>query len=335
LVGFAEFASIGVVLSHESGYQEARALGLGALLIRISGRNAMKLAVFDDNRVAVVEEDMLYDVTDAVPGRCVSWPPVFMQTLIHEWKSTKPQLLAKRQAAKPIPRASATLRSPIPYTTNIVAAPANYRKHVGELGDRAVTKAGSSAREVGFFLKATSSLSGADEPIVLPRNSGRRFDHETELGVIIGRTAKHVRREEALNYVFGYSCLIDLSMRIEPGTPAEERCTRKSFDSFTPLGPWLVTADDVPDPQVLSNRLWVNDKLRQQTNTREMIVGVAELIELITSVMTLQPGDVIASGTPEGVGPVKPGDRVTIEIERVGRMTLNVIEATATPPRIF
>lgn len=295
----------------------------------------MKFAVFDDNRLALVEGDDLFDVSGAVPGHTAAWPPVFMQQVIVDWPAMAPKLLAERQQAKAIPRASVTLRSPMPFTGNIVAAPANYTKHVGELGDRGVTAKGNSARDVGFFLKATSSLSGADEPIVLPMNSGRRFDHETELGVIIGRTCRHIRREDALAYVFGYSCLIDLSMRIEPGRPAEERCTRKSFDSFTPLGPWIVTADEVPDPQVLSNRLWVNGELRQEANTSEMTVGVAELIELISSVMTLRPGDVIASGTPQGVGPVVPGDQVTIEIERVGRMTLNVVAAAAAAPRVF
>ncbi|MBP0495896.1 fumarylacetoacetate hydrolase family protein [Pararoseomonas indoligenes] len=295
----------------------------------------MKLAVFDDNRLAVVEGESLYDVTDAVPSHGSVWPPVFMQHVISDWAATAPRLSEARQGAPAIPRNSVTLRSPIPFTGNIVAAPANYTKHVGELGDRGVTAKGNSARDVGFFLKATSSLSGADEPIVLPVNSGRRFDHETELGVIIGRTCRNVRRDQALDYVFGYSCLIDLSMRIEPGRPAEERCTRKSFDSFTPLGPWIVTADEVPDPQSLSNRLWVNGELRQEANTSEMTVGVAELIELISSVMTLRPGDVIASGTPQGVGPVVPGDQVTIEIERVGRMTLNVVAAAEAAPRIF
>jgi 2-keto-4-pentenoate hydratase/2-oxohepta-3-ene-1,7-dioic acid hydratase in catechol pathway len=297
--------------------------------------DTMKLAVFDDLRLGIVEDDVVYDVTDAVPGHGDKWPPVFMQRIIADWTATLPRLAEARLKARSVARDKVTLRSPIPFTGNIVAAPANYRKHVGELKDRGITKVGNSARDVGFFLKATSSLSGADEPIVLPQSTGRRFDHETELAVIIGKEAKNVGREQALDYVFGYSCLIDLSMRIEPEKTAEERCTRKSFDSFTPLGPYLVTADEVPDPQNLSNRLWVNDELRQEANTSEMTVGVAELIELVSSVMTLHPGDVIASGTPQGVGPVTPGDKVTIEIERVGRMTLNVVLADVAAPRVF
>ncbi len=293
----------------------------------------MKLALFDDNRVALVEGDSLYDVSAAVPGWGQPWPPVFMQRLIGEWPAARLALLAARAAATPIPRSAVRLRSPMPYTSNIIAAPANYRKHVGELGNRGVTAAGNSARNIGFFLKATSSLVGPDDGIMLPRGSARRFDHETELAVIIGKRGHHIPRAAALDHVFGYSCLIDLTMRLEPGAPAEERPTRKSFDSFTPLGPWIVTADEIPDPQVLSNRLWVNGTLKQSTNTAEMTVGVAELIELISSVMTLQPGDVIASGTPEGVGPVAPGDSITIELEKVGAMTLQVREADAVAPR--
>lgn len=295
----------------------------------------MKLAVFDDNRVALVEGDLLYDVSDAVPGLSDGWPPVFMSRLIADWKTVGPLLSERRRTAKAIPRSAVKLRAPIPLPINIVAAPANYRKHVGELGNRGIAKAGHSANELGFFLKASSSVVGPDDPIQLPRGSTRRFDHESELAAIIGKRAKNVRREQALDYVFGYSCLMDLTMRLEPGQVAEERPTRKSFDTFTPLGPWIVTADEVPDPQNLSNRLWVNGKLRQQASTRDMTVDVASLIEIISSVMTLNPGDVIATGTPEGVGPIAPGDRVRIEIERVGEMTLTVIEADDYAPRRF
>ena len=110
---------------------------------------------------------------------------------------------------------------------------------------------------------------------------------------------------------------------------------RKSFDTFTPLGPWIVTADEISDPQRLQNQLWVNGELRQSANTSDMTVSVAELIELVSSVMTLNPGDVIATGTPEGVGPILPGDTVRMAIESVGEMTLSVEEADKAAPRLF
>ena len=294
----------------------------------------MKLAVFGDHRVGVVEGDLIYDVTDAVPGAGPAWPPMYMNRLIADWKNLGPKVAAKRAAAKSLPLASVKLLPPNPCPVHVIAAPANYRKHIGEIGARSVSK-GRSADQMGFFMKATASLVGAGGAIRLPKGSTRRFDHESELAVIIGRRARNVPRTEAMDYVFGYSCLIDVTMRIEPGVAEEERVTRKSFETFTPLGPWLVTADEVPDPHNLRNQLWVNGQSKQDANTRDMIVDIPALIELISSVMTLNPGDVIASGTPEGVGPIAPGDKVRIGIESVGGMTLPVLEAAEFSPRRF
>lgn len=295
----------------------------------------MKLAVYNDNRVAIAEGDSLFDVTAAVPGISDGWPPVFMSRLISNWKELEPRLRDEKLKAVPFSIKGVTFRAPVPFPGHVIAAPANYKKHVGELGARGVTKAGNSARDIGFFLKTSASVVGCGSPIVLPRGSKRRFDHESELAVVIGRRAKNVRREQALNYVFGYSCLMDITMRLELGMPAEERPTRKSFDSFTPIGPFLVTADEIPDPQSLDVKLWVNDELRQSANTKDMTVDIAELIELVSSVMTLNPGDVIATGTPEGVGPIEPNDNVRIAIARVGEMTLRVTEADEIAPRQF
>ena len=295
----------------------------------------MKIAVFDHNRVGVINGEEILDVTSAVPGADESWPPVFMNRLFAQWQTVRPMIEAARQKASPRPLNEVKLKPPVLYPSNIIAAPANYLKHVGELGSRGVAKVGQSAAQLGFFLKATSSLVGASGAILLPRHSTRRFDHESELAVIIGKEGKNITRERALEYVFGYSCLMDITMRLEPDAPAEERPTRKSFDTFTPLGPWIVTKDEIPDPQSLDNRLWVNGELRQEANTREMTVGVAELIELCSSVMTLRPGDIIASGTPAGVGPIKPGDSIRIELSQVGTMTLPVLDADEVSPKTF
>lgn len=294
----------------------------------------MKLAVFGDHRVGIVEGDLIYDVTDAVPGAGPAWPPMYMNSLIANWGSLGQQVAETRRTAKATQLASVSLLPPNPCPVHVIAAPANYRKHIGEIGARSVSK-GRSADQMGFFMKATASLVGAGGAIQLPKGSTRRFDHESELAVIIGRRARNVPRARAMEHVFGYSCLIDVTMRIEPGVAEEERVTRKSFETFTPLGPWLVTADEVPDPHVLRNRLWVNGEPKQDANTRDMIVNIPALIELISSVMTLNPGDVIASGTPEGVGPIAPGDSVRIGIESVGEMTLPVIEAPEFSPRRF
>ena len=169
-----------------------------------------------------------------------------------------------------------------------------------------------------MFLKAPSSIVGPGATIRLPF-ADRRTDHEVELGVVIGRTARNVAAPEAMRHVFGYTGVLDITVRGD-----EDRSTRKSFDGFTPLGPFLVTADEVADPGALRLRLWVNGELRQDGNTGDMIWGIPRLVEYASRVMTLHPGDLISTGTPEGVGPLRPGDEVRIDIEEVGGMTVHV-----------
>ncbi|HVZ42335.1 MAG TPA: fumarylacetoacetate hydrolase family protein [Ramlibacter sp.] len=295
----------------------------------------MKIASFNDFRVGVVDGTDLYDMTGALPEFLAELPRQRVNWLVANWARVQARFAQYRETGAPLPLANVTLLAANPAPQHVFAAPANYRKHIGELGDRAVTKAGRTAREQGFFLKAPGSLVGAGGALLLPKGSDRRFDHESELAVIVAKEARNVPRERAMEYVFGYSCLIDATMRIEKGVAEEERSMRKSFESFTPLGPWIVTADEVPSPGTLANRLWVNGELKQSANTSEMIVGIGELVELVSSVLTLQPGDVIATGTPEGVGPFAPGDEVRIEIEGVGAMTLPVRECEVRSPRPY
>ncbi|MBK4739015.1 fumarylacetoacetate hydrolase family protein [Noviherbaspirillum pedocola] len=295
----------------------------------------MKIAVFDDYRVGLVEGDQIYDVTSAIPDASGAWPPVFMNRAIADWEAVAPRLREARRSARTLPLDSVRLLPPNPCPVHVLAAPANYAKHIAEMGAMAVTKKGRTAREQGLFMKASGSLTGPARGIELPRGSKRRFDHESELAVVIGKTARNVRREQALDHVFGYSCLIDVTMRIVKDVAEEERVMRKSFETFTPLGPWIVTADEVGDPQKLRNQLFVNGECRQDANTADMIVDVAELIELASSVMTLYPGDVIASGTPQGIGPIRAQDKVMIRIEKVGEMTVYVRETDAVAPFLF
>ena len=299
----------------------------------------MKIACFDEHRIGIVEGDFddgrLYDVTAALPAALDLLPQQRVNWLVAHWLELLPAIRHARGSAvgRPLDRVRWLPANPCP--PHVFAAPANYRKHIGELGSRVVTKKGRTAREQGFFLKAPGSVVGHGGTIELPKGSARRFDHESELAVIIGTPGRDIPRAQALQHVFGYSCLIDATMRIEPEQFEEERSMRKSFEGFTPLGPWIVTADEVPDVQALDNRLHVNGELKQEANTRDMIVGVAELIELVSSVLPLQAGDVIASGTPEGVGPFRPGDTLRIAIERVGAMTVHVREREAVAPRAY
>ena len=295
----------------------------------------MKLASFNDHRIGVVEASLVHDVTGCLPSWLDSMPDQRMRWLIESWERARSSVEEFARSAQGRPVRSVKLLAPVPAPSHVFAAPANYHKHIGELGERAITKKGRSAREQGFFLKAPGSLVGAGDAITLPRGSKRRFDHESELAVVIGKSGRNIPRERAMEYVFGYSCLMDITMRIEPGTGEEERSMRKSFESFTPMGPYLVTADEVNAPGRLANRLSVNGDIRQDANTSDLIVGIEELIELVSSVLPLRTGDVIATGTPEGVGPLVVGDKVTIAIESVGEMTLPVIEAAMTAPRAY
>jgi 2-keto-4-pentenoate hydratase/2-oxohepta-3-ene-1,7-dioic acid hydratase in catechol pathway len=284
----------------------------------------MKLVSFDDYRIGLVHDNKVIDVSDLVGGVPGEWPPVAMNHFIADFPNLKAKLESAR--ARPgVPLAGVKLRTPVPGASKVVAYPVNYHKHGEEMGSS------YRANAQGFFLKPPSSLSGASEPIALPPvATDRRIDHECELAIVIGKKGRDISRTSWQEYVFGYSCLIDATVRGK-----EERVARKAFDSFCPVGPWIVTTDEVGDPSALRGRLWVNDELRQDANTSDLIVDVPGMIEMASSIMTLYPGDIIASGTPAGVGPIKPGDKVKIEFERIGSMTLDVIQVSAGKSSLF
>ena len=205
----------------------------------------------------------------------------------------------------------------------LIAAPVNYQKHLDEVKADVQIHANNPAHTVtiqtaGLFLKATSSLTGAGDGIAVVKPE-RRTDHEVELAVVIGRPARNVTRADALAHVAGYCIGLDVSIR-----GSEDRSFRKSPDSYSVLGPWLVTADEVPDPGVLDLEISVNGATRQKSNTRYLILGVPELVELASSFYTLYPGDVIFTGTPEGVSPIQPGDEVRATIQGIGTMDVRV-----------
>lgn len=173
-------------------------------------------------------------------------------------------------------------------------------------------------QRAGLFLKAASSLADPGQGIRLTLPE-RRTDHEVELAAVIGKTARNVAREQALDVVAGYCVGLDTTIR-----GPEERSLRKSPDTYTMLGPWLTTADEVPDPGSLDLALTVDGEPRQSSNTSQLILGVAELIAFASRFYTLQPGDVIFTGTPEGVGPIRAGQRIHAWVERLGELTVDV-----------
>lgn len=195
----------------------------------------------------------------------------------------------------------------------IVAVGLNYRDHAREMGKEI-------PGEPLLFLKAPSALNGPGGEIVYPPQS-RRVDHEAELAVVIGRAAKNVKAKDAAAFILGYTCINDVTAR-DLQVKDVQYARAKGFDTFAPLGPWIATGFD---PAEASVRCLVNGELRQDGNTREMGASVFRLVEFISSVMTLFPGDVIATGTPPGVGPLQVGDAVTVEVGGIGAITNRVV----------
>jgi 2-keto-4-pentenoate hydratase/2-oxohepta-3-ene-1,7-dioic acid hydratase in catechol pathway len=285
----------------------------------------MRLASFDNNRIGVIKaDDTIVDVSDAAGGVDGAWPPIAMTRLIAEWDKKRPAIEAAAARGTGKPLSSVRLDTPVPWPSKIIAYPANYHAHAQEMGRE------YRANTQGFFLKPPSSLSGPSDPIVLPLNAGRRIDHECELGIIVGREGRDVHRDDWAPYVFGYTLLIDAVIRGK-----EERVARKAFDSFCPVGPWIVTADELGDPSALQGTLWVNGEVRQDANTRDLVLDVPGMIEMASSVMTLYPGDIIAAGTPEGVGPIVAGDKVRITFEKIGTMDLDVVQGDTGKYSLF
>jgi 2-keto-4-pentenoate hydratase/2-oxohepta-3-ene-1,7-dioic acid hydratase in catechol pathway len=279
----------------------------------------MKIASFNGGRIGLVVDGGLIDVSDLVDATPDIWPPVNAVRLIAGFAEKYGDRLAGISDRPKTPLASLQLECPIGWPNKVVAFPANYHAHIDEMVEAKALISAKPANGQGFFLKSNSSLSGPADPVILPAIDGREIHHECELAIIIGKGGRDISREEALSHIFGYACLIDFVVRGK-----EERVMRKSFDRFCPVGPYIVTADEIADPQNLDLRLSVNGELRQSANTRDLIVDIPGMISMASSVMTLQPGDVIASGTPAGVGPVKDGDTVHIQIDNVGEMTLPV-----------
>lgn len=282
----------------------------------------MKLCRFDGNRLGVVQGEVLRDVTavtDALPA--LRWPLPPGDLLIAQLPVLLPRIAELAATAPAVPLAGVRLDSPVANPNKIIAAPVNYHKHIEESRADPGIHFGSDVKAIdhyGLFLKANSSLVGPSAGVPITRPD-RRTDHEIELAVIIGQGGYRIPEERALAHVAGYAIGLDMTIR---GT--EDRSYRKSFDGFTVLGPWLVTPEEVPDPDDLDFRLEVGGEVRQQSNTRHLIFGVRKLIAFASAAYTLFPGDILLTGTPEGVGPVKPGDVMRCWIERIGEMTVAV-----------
>lgn len=289
----------------------------------------MKICRFNDNRLGVIDGHEVVDVTralDAIPR--YGYPLPAFDPLIANFDNVLQRIASIRDQSQRFRLADVRLLSPVANPGKIIAAPVNYQKHLEEvLADANLhhdVKI-NHIQKAGLFLKAGSSVVGAGQGVQL-RKLDRRNDHEVELAVVIGREADNVKRSDALHYVAGYCIGLDITIR-----GPEDRSFRKSPDTYTVLGPWLTTADEVDDPGNLDLQLSVNGEPRQKSNTADLILGVPELIEFASSFYTLQPGDVILTGTPEGVSAIKPDEVISARIEKLG--AINVMVAARTQRR--
>lgn len=282
----------------------------------------MKICIFDANRVGVIERGEVYDITPLFealgsPG----WPYPQHDWIIGQFDKVAPKIRSFLDKAEHQPLASVTLRAPVANPGKIIGVPINYKDHIDEANaDPEIThgKVYASIDQYGLFIKAPTSLIGPDGTVQIPYKD-RRTDHEVELGIIVGRTARNVPRSEARSVIFGYCVALDMTIR-----GAEFPGFRKSPDTFAVIGPWITTADEVADPNNLALELQVNGQVRQKANTRQLITNVEQIIEYASGHYTLHAGDVIMTGTPAGVGPVQPGDRIWATVEGLGELSIPI-----------
>jgi 2-keto-4-pentenoate hydratase/2-oxohepta-3-ene-1,7-dioic acid hydratase in catechol pathway len=304
----------------------------------MAGYKLVTYQTADGPRAGVVLDDTMLDV-ERLTGR-----PAYVSVLgiLEDWANANALLqdAAARAGDKGQPLQGTQLRAPVLWPSAIYCAGANYSDHAAEMAKRANRPLEPDPKSLGLkpwhFIKASRSLADPGSTVSASHYT-QKLDWEVELAAVIGKTAKNVSVEKALDYVAGYTAANDLSARDLSRRPHVSETSafksdwigQKSFDGACPLGPWIVPAQDIPDPQNLAIKLWVNDVLKQDSNTGKMIFNIAEQIAHLSAGMTLHPGDVILTGTPAGVGSarnefLRPGDVVKIEIERIGMLTNTV-----------
>jgi len=274
----------------------------------------VKLLFFDDWKLGVLKDDAVVDVSSVVNDIPHLGPHDLINRLIERFVDYRTRLQDQASRGQGIPVGNVRIRPPLPKPFNIVAMAVNYM----EDGTRA------EAAPINAFHKSPSAVIGDGDTMVLPDVPATIFEGEAELAAVIGKRASNVSAADAMEYVFGYTNFIDGSARGLP--PAGNTFYQmKSRDTFAPLGPYLVTADEVPDPHRLPIRLWVNGELKQNFNTDDMAHKIPRCIEWVTSIHTLEPGDILATGTNHrGLSGFQNGDRIELETEGLGRLRFSV-----------
>jgi 2-keto-4-pentenoate hydratase/2-oxohepta-3-ene-1,7-dioic acid hydratase in catechol pathway len=274
----------------------------------------MRLLFFDDFRLGVMKGDSVVDVADAVAD--IPWlqPQDLLRGVIEGWPTVRPLIEKEIAVADGVPLASVRVRPPVPRPSNIDCMAVNYMEN-GTLDEPPLINA---------FHKSPDSLIGHGDTMVLPDVPAKIFEGEAELALVVGKHASEVPAEEAMGYVFGYTNFIDGSAR--GLLPTNQSFYKgKSRRTFAPIGPFIVTADEIPDPQNLAVRLWNNGVLMQDFNTSDMAHKIPECIEFVSSLHDLGPGDIVATGTNHrGLNPFMDGDRIELEVEGLGRLTIDV-----------
>lgn len=286
----------------------------------------MKLATFTrhgSTGLGKVLGNRLIDLAAALPGL-----PKDMISLLNAGDAALESVRQLPDSAGPQYLLSeVSLEAPVPNPSKILAIGMNYEDHAEEIRRKGVTVPSVQI----WFNKQVSCVNPPNAPIHMPRTS-KMLDYELELAVVIGQRCRHVSAANALSVIAGYTIMNDVSVRdVQWSSPTWT--LGKSFDTHGPMGPWLVTADEIENPHELNMTLWVNDEIRQSGNSKSMIFNICQQIEHLSSVMTLMPGDVLVTGTPAGVGAasdppryLKPGDVVRLQIEGIGEITHTVVD---------
>jgi 2-keto-4-pentenoate hydratase/2-oxohepta-3-ene-1,7-dioic acid hydratase in catechol pathway len=291
----------------------------------------MKICQYGNNQAGVIVDDKAYNIGDALIKAGLARNGYTMLEIIDALaNNTKAMEIARDAAKSPtgIPLSSVKLLAPIANPGSLWAAAANYRAHQKEMIERmgSADRVSKTKDELmaEFFLKTTSSIIGPGDTIILPKIS-KLVDFECELCAVIGKRARNVTEEQALDYVFGYTICWDISQRDPWGKGIQNtRNIRKGFDTFSALGPWIVTRDEIDEPQNLTIKVLQNGKEAMTAHTSDMICGLRDHIRFLTSCLTLRPGDLITTGTPAGVSKLNDGDRLYGTIEKIGSMELHV-----------
>ena len=274
----------------------------------------MKLVFFDDFKLGVIKDSQVVDVRAAVSGITHSSPQDLINKIIADFDKYRGDIQTAADSGAGVSVDQVRLRSPMPKPSNIVCMAVNYM----EDGTR------SEPAPINAFHKSPNSVIGNGDTMVLPDAPATIFEGEAEMALIIGKHASKVKPENAYEHIFGYMGFIDGSARGLP--PAGNTFYQmKSRDTFAPMGPWLVTADEIDDPLNLSVKLWVNEELKQNYNTSDMAHKIPRIIEWVSSIHDLEPGDVVATGTNHrGLSAFQDGDRVNLEVQGLGNLNFGV-----------